>query len=366
MKHIIKVESFDNLSIVRPLVAMRETSGEFKFSIKEPRTIITGTWDPSLTDNAKEVLIRGSVQLYGKTDCYSILFEDENSHLTINGGARLRVWQGGIVNNDCNTVNYLTINEDYVSETFGEFLLHPDVIVNTQPKAYVRLITTCKQAGSNTYVWDRFTIPTIDGSNTIYDNEELDKIEIYGGGSFAEGLAEWNGNDWVGVSRWKNLQPFKGYQLTNNSMYGNVIYTFTGNINGNSNKTISTLANHDICGNTFLSNVCISVLQSVLNINNCSLSNLYIGSKEKSLIGLTKIPPMTCFTVSTPSTSIQLTLLYKDLVWDPSFEEEATLTHSLLMGGLTSSKPEETDTTLEGSTIFSDPEPIFLIDSDER
>ena len=34
MKHIIKVENFDNLSSVRPLIAMMNKDGESEFSVK--------------------------------------------------------------------------------------------------------------------------------------------------------------------------------------------------------------------------------------------------------------------------------------------------------------------------------------------
>ena len=68
---------------------------------------------------------------------------------------------------------------------------------------------------------------------------------------------------------------------------------------------------------------------------------------------------------STGSSVIQI-LSYKDLVWDPSFEEESTPTRSLMNSTLTSSQPTEIDTTLEGSGIFDDPEPLFPPEHDER
>ena len=67
----------------------------------------------------------------------------------------------------------------------------------------------------------------------------MDTVHYYGASSsLQEGLYEWSyaTQDWVGVSRWKNLKPFVGYQLTNNSKYGNVVYTFEGNLVGNSNQ----------------------------------------------------------------------------------------------------------------------------------
>ncbi len=151
--------------------------------------------------------------------------------IVVEPGAVVTVGSAGLVTTEDEALVIEATEEDQ-----GVFLLKPEVTENTQPKATVKLVTKCKQVGANEFIWERFAIPTLDGSATTYSNEGLDSVHYYGGATtLQEGLYEWDGNNWAGVNSWKNLQPFKGYQLTNNSMYGNVVYTFEGNLVGNSN-----------------------------------------------------------------------------------------------------------------------------------
>ena len=149
--------------------------------------------------------------------------------LVVEPGAIVTVGSAGLVTTEEEALVIEATEEDQ-----GVFLLQPAVTENTQPKATVKLVAKAKQVGANEFIWERFAIPTVDGNATIYGNEGLDTVHYYGvGTSLQEGLYEWDGNNWAGVSSWKNLQPFKGYQLTNNSMHGNVVYTFEGNLVGN-------------------------------------------------------------------------------------------------------------------------------------
>lgn len=182
------------------------------------------------------------------------IFLADGAKLTVETGTTLKVGEGGVnIANGGQLVvepgaivtvgatGLVTTEEEALvieatEEDQGVFLLQPAVTENTQPKATVKLVAKAKQVGANEFIWERFAIPTVDGNATIYGNEGLDTVHYYGGGtSLQEGLYEWDGNNWAGVSSWKNLQPFKGYQLTNNSMYGNVVYTFEGNLVGNAN-----------------------------------------------------------------------------------------------------------------------------------
>ena len=148
--------------------------------------------------------------------------------IVVEPGAVVTVGEAGIITTEDEALVIEATEEDQ-----GVLLLHPEVTENTQPKATVKLVTKCKQVGANEFVWERFAIPTLDGAQTTFNAERLDTVTIYGGGSFEQGLYEWDGSAWAGVSNWHNLMPFKGYQLTNNSMYGNVVYTFEGNLAGN-------------------------------------------------------------------------------------------------------------------------------------
>ena len=202
------------------------------------------------------------------------IFIGDGAKLTVTTGTTLTVGEGGInVANGGQIVvepgavvtvgsaGLITTEEDALviganTEDQGVFLLKPEVTENTQPKATVKLISKAKQVGENDFIWERFAIPTIDGNATIYDNERLDTVTIYNNGAFAEGLAEWNGSAWVGVSSWKNLQPFKGYQLTNNSKYGNVCYTFEGNLVGNADMDYQfTASGFGFFGNSYTGDI---------------------------------------------------------------------------------------------------------------
>jgi hypothetical protein len=76
--------------------------------------------------------------------------------------------------------------------------------------------------------------------------------------------------------------------------------------------------------------------------------------------------PLAGFELQNTGRTEVFALSYKDLVWDPSFEEDTTPTRSLMKGALTTTKPTEIDTTLEGTAIFDNPEPIFPPEHDER
>ncbi len=185
------------------------------------------------------------------------IFLADGASLTVETGTTLKVGEGGINIASGGQIvvepgaivtvgasGLVTTEEEALvieatEEAQGVFLLQPAVTENTQPKATVKLITKAKQVGANEFIWERFAIPTIDGNATIYDNEGLDTVHYYAGAtSLQEGLYEWSdaSQDWVGVASWKNLKPFKGYQLTNNSKYGNVVYTFEGNLVGNNDQ----------------------------------------------------------------------------------------------------------------------------------
>ena len=151
--------------------------------------------------------------------------------IVVEPGAVVTVGDAGIITTEDEALVIEATEEDQ-----GVLLLNPAVTENTQPKATVKLVAKAKQVGENEFIWERFAIPTIDGASTVFNAESLDTVTFYNGASsFAQGLYEWSdaSQDWEGVSNWHNLKPFKGYQLTNNSKYGNVVYTFEGNLAGN-------------------------------------------------------------------------------------------------------------------------------------
>ncbi len=203
-------------------------------SIPEGKEVVVSKDESNKNAEAEQIFVADGAKLTVET---GTTLNVGAGGVNIANGGQLVVEPGAIVT--VGATGLVTTEEEALvieatEEDQGVFLLQPNVTENTQPKATVKLVTKCKQVDANEFIWERFAIPTVDGSATIYDNEGLDTVHYYGGGSsLLEGLYEWDGNDWAGVSSWKNLQPFKGYQLTNNSMYGNVVYTFEGNLVGN-------------------------------------------------------------------------------------------------------------------------------------
>lgn len=116
------------------------------------------------------------------------------------------------------------------------FLFNPDVTSNRHPMATVKLTTKAKQTAANDYIYERFTIPTMDGNATTYGAENLGSVVTYDGGEFKQALYKWNGSDWEFMPSFKAMNPFQGYQLTNNSLNGEVVYTFEGNLVGNTDN----------------------------------------------------------------------------------------------------------------------------------
>lgn len=211
----------------------------------------------------KEVVISNDPSITGEganKDTAAVaeqIFLADGAKLTVKTGTTLTVGEGGInVANGGQVVvepgaivtvgatGLVTTEEEALvieatEEDQGVFLLKPEVTENTQPKATVKLVTKCKQKAAGEYVWERFAIPTLDGEETTFSIEGgTTGIITYDGGAFQQGLYGWSDaeQDWVGLSRFKDMKPFKGYQLSNNSRDAGVTYVFEGNLVGNTDQ----------------------------------------------------------------------------------------------------------------------------------
>lgn len=289
------------------------------------------------------------------------MFEDENSHLTINAGARLRVWQGRITNNDCESVSYFIFNSVLESNEgpscFGEFLLHPDVTVNNHPQIIERM-TTPPGKDSDGNVWHRFgTLAPL--SKNAWTKIPSEEAWLFGW--------DYEKQDWSSAPGSKNLNRFVAYTVSTNYIDGNVIFVIESNSIGNDNiNNFSLHQGYNFLGNSYTAKIDIKNL--IDNLPSGSSKKVLISHNKETSIEKTtgKILPSEAFIIHKPDASGVLTASYKDLVWDPSFEEEVTPTRSLLKGALTSSKLTEIDATLEGSGIFDNPDPVFLQEHDEK
>lgn len=350
------------------------------FNNKKP-TIYLGTqlinpvvWDPSLTDKTSEVHIIGDVVLNGKTDCYSLTFE-QGSHLTINAGARLRVWQGGITNNDCTTVNYLTIVEDAVNDNYAEFLLHPDVTVNNHPNATVEFTSRSYTVSSSDFAFQRFGIPT-DGAITEitakYNSTDIATAFM----AFNYSTNKWENIGYINAAGKTPLDisklanSFDYYQMQNNNPQMGTVVTMKGALVGNENPTLGVHGNFwNGYANSYMAPIKTELLLSLLAEHDISSIKVGPNNTEINASNVDQWPyiqPIYCqFLIRNSGAQFNLTLNYKDLVWDPSFEE-VTPTRGLMKGTLTAAKPVEIDSTLDGSGIFNNPMPPFPPEHDEK
>ena len=217
--------------------------------------------DEDITDGAVVVIgkdVEAKVEVSGtETEVeVSQIVINQGANLTVKEGATLTVGEGGLNVGYGGTLTVepgavvtvadagaITATEENLiiestETTQGAFLVAPAVEENTRPLATVKLVTKAKQVGASEFVFERFTIPTLNGEQTTFSIERMDTITTYGGAAFGQGLYGWDDatQDWVGLARFKDMKPFKGYQLTNNSKYGNVVYTFKGNLVGNGNE----------------------------------------------------------------------------------------------------------------------------------
>jgi len=140
-------------------------------------------------------------------------------------------------------------------------LYDPAVAENTQPKATVKLSTKARQIGASSYVFERFTIPTVNGAETTYSIEGgfPGASELYGGATdFLQAVWKWDNAtmDWVQLDKFKDMEPFTGYQLTNNSAAGGLVYVFEGNLVGNSDGEYNFVDNgFHFFGNSYTADI---------------------------------------------------------------------------------------------------------------
>lgn len=231
------------------------------------------TWDPNADPTADGIVPEESTIVTIPVDATVVVKNDPNmdpnavaeqvfvnqgATLTVETGTTLKIGEGGvnIANGGQIVVEpdaIVTVGEAGIVTTEdkaiiieaseqeqGVLLLNPAVNENTRPKATVKLVTKAKQIAANDYIYERFAIPTIDGNATVYKVEDAASVVLYPGETeLKHGLYEWDGSDWAFMSSFKQMEPFKGYQLTNNSANANVVYTFEGNLVGNHNEDYS-------------------------------------------------------------------------------------------------------------------------------
>lgn len=313
-------------------------------AIVDNTVTVTGTWNPSSTNNNTKVIISGNVELNGKTDCYSLTFAPE-AHLTINSGARLRVWEGGITNNDCETVNYLTLKVDGINNTYGQFLLHPTVSSNCHPKTAVQLYSKGCKSGQE---WQRFGVPSYNSSITRGDNVNL----VYTTPSQFQQVI---GQDWVVMNNNDNFVPFRCCNVTSTATTPDTVYTFKCGLVGNMDVTLNLSTEWNYYANSYTAPIDTLSLIIALQGRRLLIFNTDGNFVEQTINNITipKILPIAgAFTIQRlDSNDIEIMFDYETLVWDPSFKPEITPTRSGAKGGSSLPKSEIPD-----EPAFKDPE----------
>ena len=227
------------------------------------------------------------IEAGGKVAVADQIFVNQGASVTVQTGTALTVGDGGvnIANGGSITVEpgavvkigaagVITAEEEALvlesnDDTQAALLYDPDVAENTQPKATVKLTTKSKQIGASSYVFERFAIPTIDGAATTYSIEGgIPTTGLYNNASsFLQAVWGWNHEtqDWYQLDRFKDMEPYKGYQLTNNTANGGLVYVFEGNLVGNANGNYNFVENgFHFFGNSYTADININTFLTSL------------------------------------------------------------------------------------------------------
>ncbi len=162
--------------------------------------------------------------------------------IVVEAGATVKIGSAGVITTEEDAL-VIESNDDVQ----GVLLYEPTVAENTQPKATVKLKTKSRQIGASSYVFERFAIPTVGGEAATYSIEGgMPTSGLYNDApTFLQAVWEWNNETdrWQQLDSFKYMQPFHGYQLTNNTAEGGLVYVFEGNLVGNQNKSYEFVEN---------------------------------------------------------------------------------------------------------------------------
>ena len=259
-------QSYDFTEAEAEYVKINATTAE------ESANIEGTTYTLAEDQSSKKVEVAGGYTLIIKEDK---TLNIGNGGLDLNAGSQVVVEPGAVVTVGTNGITSASGTDNLVLEANSEkqavLLIDPDVIQNTQPLATVILSTKARQKSANpwNYIWEYFASPVaeITPSTKPTNNFNSGVHGLFADETeFVTGVYTWGGNDWALVNSWTNLVPFKGYQLTNNSAYGGVEYTFKGNLLGNEDGEYAFTSNgYGYFGNSYSAPIVISNFLSALD-----------------------------------------------------------------------------------------------------
>lgn len=105
------------------------------------------------------------------------------------------------------------------------FLFNPAVTSNRHPNATVQMYAKAHHAADGTWYAQHFGIPT-------YNTPDITWAP---GGTY---LHRWGESGWEDISALSQLEPFRGYRINNTSETAAGVYTFKGELNGNTNAPL--------------------------------------------------------------------------------------------------------------------------------
>ena len=105
------------------------------------------------------------------------------------------------------------------------FLFNPAVTSNRHPNATVQMYAKAHHAADGTWYAQHFGIPT-------YNTPDITWAP---GGTY---LHRWGESGWEDISALSQLEPFRGYRINNTSETAAGVYTFKGELNGNTDAPL--------------------------------------------------------------------------------------------------------------------------------
>ena len=151
-----------------------------------------------------------------------------NAEVVVEAGSTVVVGEGGIISEKPSNI---VIGAD--ENGAASLLLDPKVVVNTTPNLTVKMkaksIGWINMLGEQHYFWHRFALPIQEAATWVKNPNK--STYVFG----------WNyaANNWEQLSALTQMVPFKGYTLSADyENLGDVEYTFTGQLAGNTNNLL--------------------------------------------------------------------------------------------------------------------------------
>ncbi|MBR6167566.1 MAG: hypothetical protein IKQ50_03950 [Paludibacteraceae bacterium] len=242
-----------------------------------------------------------------------------NSELVIKSGSTLIVGEGGITGTGSGASDAKIIVEEG-----GQLLIDP--AAEQHPYGTVKYKSVAKVDGDyeGGHVWEQIGVPTM-GNPSVEATEHADMY-----------FNVWDPtNGWVALDDYSQFNtPFKGYNFTNASNVGNVVYTFKGQLVGNQQQALDFPRDgYSFFANSYTGPIDIVTLlrqfetgsdvqrgvylydplqEKYLSINEANAGTTVLGIYYPA-----EIKPMQAFYLYSHATTSG-SASYEDLVWTPA------------------------------------------------